>query len=65
MTAAIWIERALFAYAVCGFLFAIAFLAAGLRKVDPGTAGSGWSFRLILLPGCALFWPLLWKRWAA
>jgi len=53
------------AYAAIGFLFAVAFVSAGAKRVDPQTIGSGLGFRLLLLPGVAAFWPLLLWRWIA
>jgi len=60
---ATWMVRALAAYAAFGLLFAIAFLARGIERLDPGARGSGWGFRLIVLPGVVAFWPLLLARW--
>lgn len=62
---ATWMVRALGAYAALGLLFAVAFLARGIGRVDPGARGSGWGFRLIVLPGVVAFWPLLLRRWMA
>ena len=53
------------AYAVIGFLFAVAFVSVGAKRVDPQTIGSGVGFRLLLLPGVTAFWPLLLQRWIA
>ncbi|MBP7586864.1 MAG: hypothetical protein KBA72_02860 [Thermoanaerobaculia bacterium] len=60
-----WLVRALGAYAALGLLFAVAFLARGIARLDPGAHGSGWGFRLIVLPGVVAFWPLLLRRWLA
>jgi hypothetical protein len=54
---------AAFVYALTGLLFAIAFVAFGVRRVDPTANGSGIAFRLIILPGVAALWPLLLSRW--
>lgn len=51
------------AYAGFGLLFAIAFLAAGIHRVDPVAKESGLGFRLLILPGVAALWPLLLGRW--
>ena len=51
------------AYAAIGLLFAVAFLAAGISRVDPLSKDSGIGFRLIILPGVAALWPLMLKRW--
>ena len=50
-------------YAVAGFLFAIAFLAAGIARIDPAARGSGFGFRLAILPGVVTLWPFLLVRW--
>ena len=51
------------AYAGIGLLFAVAFLTAGISRVDPVSKGSGIGFRLIILPGVAALWPVLLARW--
>ena len=50
-------------YLGLGLVFGVAFVARGLRAIDPAAAGTGWGFRLIILPGVAAFWPLLLLRW--
>lgn len=50
-------------YAAIGALFGIAFVIAGIGRIDPVAKGSTLGFRLIVLPGAALLWPLLLKRW--
>lgn len=50
-------------YLGLGLVFAILFLSRGLQKVDPAAHGSGWGFRLIILPGTVALWPLLLNRW--
>ena len=50
-------------YLLCGFIFAIAFVWKGVDKIDEGAHGSGWGFRLIIIPGVMVFWPLLLKKW--
>jgi hypothetical protein len=52
-------------YAACGAAFAVPFVVTGLPKIDPMGAGSSWSFRLVIVPGIVVFWPLLLVRWAA
>jgi len=46
-----------------GALFALVFVAAGLRRVDPAAEHAPWGFRIIILPGVAALWPLLLRRW--
>ena len=50
-------------YAVAGIIFACAFVAFGIARVDGTAAGTPVSFRLIVIPGCVALWPLLLKRW--
>ena len=50
-------------YALLGLGFAVPFLLRGVEVVDPDARGSGWGFRLILLPGVVALWPLLLRRW--
>jgi hypothetical protein len=42
-------------YAAVGLTFAIGFVSRGVTRIDPQAAGSPWSFRLLILPGTALF----------
>ena len=50
-------------YLSAGLLFAIPFVLKGVTKIDEGAHGSKWGFRIIILPGTIVFWPLLLKRW--
>jgi hypothetical protein len=50
-------------YLFAGIVFTIFFLAKGLSKIDEGVHGSSWGFRIIIIPGCIVFWPLLWRKW--
>jgi hypothetical protein len=52
-------------YAILGTLFAAAFVARGIDRLDPGAHGARWRFRLLIAPASALLWPLLLRRWAA
>ena len=54
---------ALALYALAGLLFAAVFVAAGIHRVDPAADHAPWGFRLIVLPGAGLLWPLLLRRW--
>ena len=51
------------AYLVCGFVFAIPFVVKGINAVDEGAHGSSTGFRIIIIPGVIIFWPLLLKKW--
>jgi len=50
-------------YLSLGFLFAIPFVLKGVDVIDEGAHESGWGFRLIIVPGCMVFWPLLARKW--
>jgi hypothetical protein len=56
---------ALQAYGLAGVLFAVPFLAVGAARVDPHLTGSPRAVRALILPGIAIFWPLLAWRWLA
>lgn len=50
-------------YLAAGFVFAIPFVLKGVTKVDEGALGATWGFRIIIIPGTIIFWPLLLKKW--
>ena len=52
-------------YASAGLFFSVPFVTFGITRIDPLGAGSPWTFRLLIVPGVVLFWPLLLVRWAA
>lgn len=54
---------ALGVYLAIGFLFGSFFAFVGAKKVDPSAVEGTWGFKLLIIPGCAIFWPLLAKRW--
>jgi hypothetical protein len=49
-------------HAAIGVGVGIAFLLFGIERVSPASAGA-YAFRPLLLPGLALFWPLVLWRW--
>ena len=49
-------------YLVLGLIFAIPFIVFGIQRVDPSAKNSTIPFRLMVLPGITLFWPLLLTR---
>ena len=51
------------AYAIVGALFAAVFVSIGVQKLDSEGQGSGIAFRLLILPGATVFWPMLLTRW--
>lgn len=46
-----------------GALFGIAFALFGAKTIDPSAAAGSWGFKLLIIPGSAIFWPYLLKRW--
>jgi hypothetical protein len=52
-------------YLFCGFVFALAFVTKGVDKMDEGARGAGVGFRIIIIPGTMVFWPVLLKKWIA
>ncbi len=50
-------------YLLSGLVFAVFFIIKGISVVDDGAKGSGIGFRLIILPGVTIWWPLLFKKW--
>lgn len=54
---------ALGVYLLAGFAFGIAFAFFGAKKIDPSAVEGTWGFKLLIIPGCAIFWPVLLKRW--
>ncbi len=63
MTAALAMVAIVKAYLATGAVVALAFLALGMRS-DPAARGA-YAFRLLILPGLILLWPLVIWRWAA
>ena len=53
-------------YALLGLAFAVGFAARGAATIDPVARGASWGFRILVVPGAALLWPLLaWRWWSA
>lgn len=46
-----------------GVAVAVLFLTFGIERVDPASRGA-YAFRPLLLPGAALLWPVVLRRWA-
>jgi hypothetical protein len=63
MTVAEAIVAIVSAYVACGLLFGLAFITAGVGRVDAAARGTSAGFRLLILPGTAALWPLLAARW--
>jgi hypothetical protein len=50
-------------YLLAGALFVIPFLFKGITKVDEGAHGVSIGFKIIIIPGVIVFWPVLLKKW--
>jgi len=50
-------------YLIIGLLFAIIFLVRLIHTIDDAVSISPWTFRLMIFPGCVVFWPLLLQRY--
>lgn len=50
-------------YLLLGVLFVIPFLWKGLTKVDEGAHGGSVGFKIIIIPGVIVFWPVLLSKW--
>jgi hypothetical protein len=60
---ATWIVRLAGAYLAVGVLFAMPFAFRLVNRLDAVAARGTLPFRLLLLPGATLLWPLLLTRW--
>jgi len=50
-------------YLAAGLVFAVPFVIKGVTRIDENAVGSKWGFRLIIIPGSIVFWPLLLRKW--
>lgn len=50
-------------YLLLGVIFVVPFLLKGLTKVDESAHKGTIGFKLIIIPGVIIFWPLLLRRW--
>jgi hypothetical protein len=50
-------------YILSGVLFAIPFLIKGVTTIDEGAHGTKLGFRIMILPGTIIFWPVLLRKW--
>jgi hypothetical protein len=46
-------------YLSIGFLFSIVFVTRLIDRIDEAVQGASWTFRLMIIPGCVAFWPVL------
>ncbi len=49
-------------YLAIGLLFALPFVLFLIGRVDPSAKGGTWGFRILVIPGVSLLWPLLLMR---
>ena len=51
------------AYTAIGVVFALAFVVAGVGRVDAGAKGAGVLFRVLIVPAAAALWPVMLVKW--
>lgn len=51
------------AYLALGLLFAVVFVFSGLSRVDDAASKPSVGFRLVILPGLAICWPIVLALW--
>ena len=59
----VWIPTVVALWLAVGTFVAAPFLVFAVGGVVDGAKGSSAAFRLMMLPGAALLWPLLLRRW--
>ncbi len=50
---------ALVLYLVAGVLFGIVFVTVLAGRLDPNAREGSWGFRLLILPGSIVLWPVI------
>ena len=59
-----WLAEGIINFAVgyicLGGIFAVWLVMRGLENLDPNAQQAGWGFKLVIIPGLCLLWPLLW-----
>jgi hypothetical protein len=50
-------------YFAVGLVFALVFLALGLRRVDALAADGPWGFKALIFPGVVGLWPIVLLLW--
>jgi hypothetical protein len=50
-------------YVAAGLLFALPFVLRGVNRIDPVAREGTWGFRMIIVPGVVVLWPMLALRW--
>mgnify|MGYP001367912503 CR=1 FL=1 len=59
LTTAIWLVRFAASYLLIGVAFSMPFVLRWAGRLDPVAAHGTRGFRLLILPGVVLLWPLL------
>ncbi len=59
----IWMAVAI--YLATGAVFAVFLSFGGAVRLDRAVKGTGVPFRLLIIPGAAVLWPLLFLMWIA
>lgn len=49
-------------YALVGVVFAFFFVIRGASALDPSAKGGPWGFRVLIFPGSAALWPVLFSK---
>jgi hypothetical protein len=60
--AALFVVRALETYLAFGLLFAVPFVTRWVGRTDSRAHEGTWGFRILIVPGVTLLWPLLARR---
>lgn len=50
-------------YLALGVIFSVPFLTKWIHTLDEGTHDSGLAFKMIIFPGCVVFWPVLLRKY--
>jgi hypothetical protein len=50
-------------YLLLGVVFSVYFLVKVVPTIDEAAEGTSLGFKLIILPGCTVFWPILLNRY--
>ena len=50
-------------YFLLGFLFYLVFVFKWAAEMDENFRGSGFGFKLLILPGILALWPVLFAKW--
>lgn len=53
-----WLLKVIHAYLIGGLIFSVPFVIFGIHRVDPNVQGWSILFRIIIMPGLLIFWPL-------